>query len=338
MTTIIAAAPLQLDAVDRRLMHALGVNGRAPFRLVASVLGVSEQTIARRYRRLREAGVLRVLMLPAPDPADRGQLVRLEVQPQSIRSIAEILARRPDVSYLRLMNAGAEILFGVRARARSERDLLLLDQLPRTGRVLRTTVYSLLHHFRTPGEADWAGFGDRLSAEQCQQLQAEVGVRDQFVTRVGPSDQPIVDELALNGRATYARLARVSGMSESAVARRLELLIGSGALYGDVDTAPELLGYSAGATLYLDVSPSRVPAVGALLAAHPETAFVAAVGGPVNMIAAIRCRNVAEIYEYVTVALGRVPGVEHVEVSTVSRTIKHARSRTEADRLKPEPA
>ena len=61
-----------LDAVDRRLLHALGVDGRASFRLIASVIGVSEQTAARRYRRLRDAGVVRVLMLPAPDPADRG--------------------------------------------------------------------------------------------------------------------------------------------------------------------------------------------------------------------------------------------------------------------------
>jgi hypothetical protein len=56
------------------------------------------------------------------------------------------------------------------------------------------------------------------------------------------------------------------------------------------------------------------------------------------MIAAIRCRNVAEMYEYVTGTLGRVNGVEHVEVSTVSRTIKHARSRTDENRLKPAPA
>jgi DNA-binding Lrp family transcriptional regulator len=68
-----------------------------------------------------------------------------------------------------------------------------------------------------------------------------------------------------------------------------------------------------------------VPAVGKLLAGHPQTAVVAAVGGSVNMIAAIRCRDVSEIYEYVTVTLGRVGGIEHVEASTVSRTIKHAR-------------
>jgi DNA-binding Lrp family transcriptional regulator len=99
------------------------------------------------------------------------------------------------------------------------------------------------------------------------------------------------------------------------------------------DIAPEMLGYPAGATLYLAVTPSRVPAVGALLAAHQPTAFVAAVGGSANLVAAIRCRDVAEIYEYVTATLGRVNGVEHVEVSTVSRTIKHAPSVTDENRL-----
>ena len=316
-----------LDGVDRQLLHAVGVNARASFRLIAGVLGVSEQTAARRYRRLRDAGVVRVLMLPSPDPADRGQLVRLEVQPQAVRAVAAVLARRPDVSWLRLMNAGAEILFGVRARTRSERDALLLDQLPRTGRVLRTTVYSVLHHFRTPGEADWAGFPDRLDDHQRRQLHHDVPEHPSM--RAGPSDQPIIDELGIDGRATYARLAQVSGVSESAVARRLELLAGSGALYGDVDINPDSLGYPVSATLYLDVIPSRVPEVGALLAAHQQTAFVAAVGGPANVVAAIRCRDVAEVYEYVTAALGRVGGVDRIQVSTVSRTIKHARTITD---------
>jgi DNA-binding Lrp family transcriptional regulator len=316
-----------LDSVDHQLLHALGVNARASFRLIAGVLGVSEQTAARRYRRLRDAGVVRVLMLPSPDPADRGQLVRLEVQPQAVRAVAAVLARRPDVSWLRLMNAGAEILFGVRARTRSERDALLLDQLPRTGRVLRTTVYPVLHHFRTPGEADWAGFPDRLDDHQRRQLHQTVPDRPPM--RPAPTDQPIVDELGVDGRATYARLAQVSGASESSVARRLELLVGSGALYGDVDINPDSLGYPVSATLYLDVIPSRVPEVGALLAAHEQTAFVAAVGGPANVVAAIRCRDVAEVYEYVTAALGRVGGVDRIEVSTVSRTIKHARTITD---------
>jgi DNA-binding Lrp family transcriptional regulator len=329
--TIGADSSLALDPIDRQLLHALGVNGRASFRLIAAVIGVSEQTAARRYRRLRDAGVVRVLMLPAPDPADRGQLVRLEVQPQAVRGVADALARRSDVSWLRLTNAGAEILFGVRARTPAERDTLLLDQLPRTGRVLRTTVYSVLHQFQTTGEGDWAGFPDPLNQEQRRRLHADLPHRPS--ARTIAADQPIVDELAVDGRATYARLAEVTGVSESAAARRLELLVRTGALYSDVDIAAELLGYPANATLFIEVTPSRVPAVGTLLAAHPQTAFVAAVGGPANMIAAIRCRDVTEIYEYVTATLGRVNGIEHVEVSTIARTIKHARSITADNRL-----
>ena len=39
-----------LDQLDRQLVRALQLDPRAPFSLIAEVLGVSEQTVARRYR------------------------------------------------------------------------------------------------------------------------------------------------------------------------------------------------------------------------------------------------------------------------------------------------
>ena len=47
------------DQLDIQLLHALQIDGRALFSLIADVLGVSHQTIARRYNRLRSAGMLR---------------------------------------------------------------------------------------------------------------------------------------------------------------------------------------------------------------------------------------------------------------------------------------
>jgi len=41
--------PGTLDDVDRGLVHALQIDGRAPLRAIATVIGVSENTIARRY-------------------------------------------------------------------------------------------------------------------------------------------------------------------------------------------------------------------------------------------------------------------------------------------------
>ncbi|MEV0236074.1 AsnC family transcriptional regulator [Nonomuraea sp. NPDC050786] len=50
-----------LDELDRAIVHALHVDGRAPFNRIAKVLGVSDQTVARRYRRLRSDGLLTVV-------------------------------------------------------------------------------------------------------------------------------------------------------------------------------------------------------------------------------------------------------------------------------------
>ncbi len=56
---------LTIDELDRQLVHCLSVDGRASFSRVAEILGVSDQTVARRYRRLRSSGVLRVVGLKA---------------------------------------------------------------------------------------------------------------------------------------------------------------------------------------------------------------------------------------------------------------------------------
>ncbi|MEV5322939.1 MULTISPECIES: AsnC family protein [unclassified Nonomuraea] len=60
------------DELDRRLIHALQLDARAPFSRIAEVLGVSDQTVARRYRRLRSAGLLRVVAVPPPDSTGTG--------------------------------------------------------------------------------------------------------------------------------------------------------------------------------------------------------------------------------------------------------------------------
>lgn len=57
---------VEFDDLDRGLLHALQVDGRAPFRRIADVLGVSDQTVARRYARLRSVQALRVIGFSDP--------------------------------------------------------------------------------------------------------------------------------------------------------------------------------------------------------------------------------------------------------------------------------
>jgi len=75
-----------IDATDRKIVHAMQLDGRAPFTRIAAVLGLSEQTVARRWRRLRADGVVRVLGLTAPDGAEPNWFVRVRVQPAAAGS------------------------------------------------------------------------------------------------------------------------------------------------------------------------------------------------------------------------------------------------------------
>src|SRR5262249_6500326 len=68
--------------------------------------GTSEQTVARRYHRLHEAGAARVVVLPTA--ADQGLewIVRIGARPGAAGRVATALAARHDVSWVRIMSGG----------------------------------------------------------------------------------------------------------------------------------------------------------------------------------------------------------------------------------------
>lgn len=131
---------LTTDRLDRQLIHALVVDGRASFRGLAGVLGSSEQTIARRYRRLREAGAIRVVVLPNPQRFAHYWIVRVRVSPPAAVAFAQAVARRPDVAWVGLISGGTEVSFVAHARTEQQRDRLLLERLPRSTKVLDLTA------------------------------------------------------------------------------------------------------------------------------------------------------------------------------------------------------
>jgi DNA-binding Lrp family transcriptional regulator len=128
-------------------------------------------------------------------------------------------------------------------------------------------------------------------------------------------------------------LARAMGMSEGRVVRRLEALQSSGVLYFDIDLASLVLGYPSSAYLWLTVAPAQLASAGNALADHDEVPFAAAISGPANLVAAVTCRSLEDLYTYVTTKLGALGGVQSVEMSPVLRRIKQAGALMDGDRL-----
>ncbi|MER5870797.1 Lrp/AsnC family transcriptional regulator [Streptomyces sp. NPDC002044] len=321
-----------LDELDRALIQALTLDGRASFARLAQVLEVSDQTVVRRYRRLRTTGLVRVVALPLGRRVGLFESwLRVQCAPDAALPVAEALARRPDIAWVTLNSGGTEIQCMTRARTRQDRDILLLEKLPRTRRVTGIAAHTILRKFFGGPEA-WAGL-DVLRPDQIAALERPP-------VEPGPERYALDDtELALlavlgqDGRAGYPELARATGLSESTARRRLERLREAGAVFFDVEIVPAHLGYEAEATLVLTVPPARLAEVGAAIGSHPEVPFAAAVTGAASLMAVVVCRDTDALYTYLTERIGAVPGIQQVELIPTLRNIKRAGMLVEDGRL-----
>ncbi|MEV5593515.1 Lrp/AsnC family transcriptional regulator [Streptomyces sp. NPDC052496] len=322
------------DQLDRSLVHALQLDGRAPFSRIAEVLGVSDQTVARRYGRLRSAGMIKVLGLT--DPAALGEtewIVRVQCTPDAAVAVAEALARRPDTSWVSLMSGGTEIGVVCRSASSQDSDALLLQKLPRTPSVVGVTAHCVVHEF-FGGALGLVNKSGALTEEQAGQLRHPVSAMARARAADPPgrtvpvtltdADRRLLDSLAEDGRTGLAELAAATGWSQSTVRRRLSELRAQGALYYDVDYDARHFGLGVMVSLWLSVAPSELAATGTALAQHPEVAFACATTGPHNLFASVLCPDVRSLYTYLTTRIAALPAVRNMETAPLIRRLKGA--------------
>ncbi|MFD7663282.1 Lrp/AsnC family transcriptional regulator [Streptomyces sp. NPDC059788] len=322
------------DDLDRSLIHALQLDGRAPFSRIAEVLGVSDQTVARRYGRLRGAGLIKVMGLT--DPAALGEIewiVRVQCTPDAAVAVAEALARRPDTSWVCLMSGGTEIGAVCRSAGSRDSDALLLQKLPRTPSVVGVTAHCMVHEF-FGGQLGLVNKSGALTEEQAARLRhpASAAADGRAVSPPGraesvtltDADRRLLGVLAEDGRAGLAELAAVTGWSQSTVRRRLAELRADGVLYYDVDYDARHFGLGVMVSLWLSVAPSELAATGTALAQHPEVAFACATTGPSNLFASVLCADVRALYTYLTTRIAALPAVRNMESSPLIRRLKGA--------------
>ncbi|MFE6774757.1 Lrp/AsnC family transcriptional regulator [Streptomyces sp. NPDC057702] len=177
--------PDVFDDLDRQLVHALQIDGRAPFARIATALGVSDQTVARRYTRLRTNGLIQVLGLTDARPlGETAWFLRVRCRPDAAVPVAEALARRPDTSWVALMSGGTEITVVVRSGSEQDSDGLLLRELPRTPQVVDVTAQYMLHQF-FGGQQGLVNKSGALSDAQVELVRA--GASQEVATPLGTS-------------------------------------------------------------------------------------------------------------------------------------------------------
>lgn len=297
-----------LTEIEQRVVSALQVDGRAGPGRVAEVLGLSPRTVTRVIARLRADGRLSVVCVPDPRHGLRGALLlRVKVLRGRTPVIAGALAKRDDVLFVDILAGGEEIsavaLGGVDGR-------LVHEALPSTSAVTEVRAHAVLHVF---SDATQWRTGLLTDAEIAALTPPAPGAD------VTPDalDERLLSLLAVDARLAPGELAAAVKAPESTVRRRLDRLATAGRIrtYANIDV--RALGLEVDANVWMTVPPGSLDETGRALASHPMVHGTLATTGVTNLMAAVWCRDLGDLYAFVTGL-----DVPSAEVTVVAKAVK----------------
>ncbi|MGY1693213.1 Lrp/AsnC family transcriptional regulator [Geodermatophilus sp. SYSU D01105] len=323
MTTI-AGQPAPLTALDRRIVGALQVDGRASWRQIATVLGEPERTVARRGARLVEEGWVVVTGLPSRTRIGAGDpwVLRAQCSPGTTRLAAGALARRRDSIFTYVVTGASDVVAEVTCRD-EHIATLTMEELPAVPGLGRVSSAPVLRYHRTVH--DW--MPDLLSPAEREALARDVP--DIRLSGTAPRatlsgvDRLLLRALAEDGRRTSDELARLCGVSEATVRRRVEALRADGVVYFRAVVEPALLGLPVEALLWLRTAPRRIDELGRALATASSVRYAAELAGDWSFLVDVTAPDKAALRDLVTASPWSAH-VEALEVSVVVESLKRS--------------
>ncbi|WP_326698810.1 Lrp/AsnC family transcriptional regulator [Streptomyces sp. NBC_01754] len=320
-----------LDELDRRLIHALQLDGRMSFSRIAAAIGAQERTVARRYNRLRSRLVLRVVgILDSRRIGMLEWIVRVRCAPEVADALAAQLAQRDDTSWIAPLAGGAELTCMIRTPPPGgEGQRPFFEQLARTQGVRDVSAACLLRP--VAGVGGWAGRMGALS--EAEQALLRAPEPEPEPESAGPleathptivwsaADNHLMRVLSKDARAGLGQLTAATGWSESTVRRRIGQLREAGVLAFEVEVDPALFGFGVEALMWLEVAPAGLRTVTTALSLHSQVAFAALTTGATAVFAIVECLDADALCDYLSTELARLPAVTRVETAlTRSRT------------------
>jgi Lrp/AsnC family transcriptional regulator, regulator for asnA, asnC and gidA len=136
-------------------------------------------------------------------------------------------------------------------------------------------------------------------------------------------DIKIVNLLLEDGRMPASEIARRMGdISERAVRYRIDRMVNEGVVRISAVARPQAFGLTTIADIWMEVESDRILEVARKLAEFDNVSYVACGIGESDVSIQIVAKDTAEIYQFVTEVVRKVPGVRKTTTSIVPLIIK----------------
>lgn len=130
--------------------------------------------------------------------------------------------------------------------------------------------------------------------------------------RLDDISKAIIEVLQVDGRASYAAIAKQVGLSEAAVRQRVQRLLDAGIMQIVAVTDPIQVGFRRQAMIGIRTSGDLV-AVGDALSAMPEVDYVVTTAGSFDLLAEVVCEDDEQLLDLLSNHIRQLPGVQLTE-------------------------
>ena len=115
---------------------------------------------------------------------------------------------------------------------------------------------------------------------------------------------------------------RIGDISERAVRYRIERMVNAGIIQVSAVAKPQAFGLTTIADVWMEVESDRILEVAKKMAEYDNVSYVACGIGESDVSIQIVAKDTAEIYQFITEVVRKVPGVRKTTTSIVPLVIK----------------
>ncbi|MFF5989409.1 Lrp/AsnC family transcriptional regulator [Prauserella flavalba] len=310
--------PAALDELDRRIVAALHVDGRATWRRIAAVLGQPERTVARRGNQLLEQGHVVIHGMADPRRLGRGEqyLLRATCEPKASWSVTAAIARRTETVFAHLLFGTADLVADIWCPPHRV-TALFLQELAAIPGIARIDTLPVLRYVTTLHDWDFGALTQEEVAALREIPSASPWPAPGSPVNLPKQDRMLITALAEDGRRSYDELGRLCGLSEQTAKRRVEAMRRDGLVAIRAVTDPAAVGLPVGAIVWIQSRPDRVETIAAELAAAPYVRYAAVLIGDYQLVADIRLPDKQALQE----VLAGAPWTRHARYLQTSLII-----------------
>jgi DNA-binding Lrp family transcriptional regulator len=310
-----------LDELDRRLIGALHLAPRATWDDIGEILAADASTLKRRYDRLHEARMVRVI-----GQADWG--VHSTAMPVHVflditgESPLAVLHRLRDLPHLQLLAqiSGDYPLYAVVHAPSEAATSEAIDRMFSVPGVRRVNALPALSTLRRGITWDPQFLTDTERAE----LLKLTGTRPEGTATATPPAKPfseaergVVAQLLQDGRASAASIARTADLATSTAHRVVRRVLDEGWVKPRLEIVSEWLGFRTAFILRLRVAPGATPEVMRRIDRLPQTRLAAHVASDMSVLATGLVADRSALALFVDNELASIPDLLGVSVAVM---------------------